>query len=220
MATLKNINSDYTINCNVVAGNAYGTFRVNAANIILSGNITNVNPSVTTEPFLIIGANNTGSITDLGVLTQTGLSSVGNVAVATFAGLRFDSTINAWQISPQVAGNGAPIVAYANIVSGNTTPAGGADTQVQYNANGFFSGSYNLAFDYANTITPQLTLGGAENFVNIGANAQSNLNPIANTTVVFSNPPQAGDTGLYFISPSVAGEVISASKALLYSLIF
>jgi hypothetical protein len=220
MATLKNINSDYTINCNVVAGNAYGTFRVNAANIILSGNITNVNPSVTTEPFLIIGANNTGSITDLGVLTQTGLSSVGNVAVATFAGLRFDSTVNAWQISPQVAGNGAPIAAYANIVSGNTTPAGGANTQVQYNANGFFSGSYNLAFDYANTITPQLTLGGAENFVNIGANAQSNLNPIANTTVVFSNPPQAGNTGLYFISPSVAGEVISASKALLYSLIF
>jgi len=219
MATLKNINSDYTINCNVVAGNAYGTFRVNAANIILSGNITNVNPSVTTEPFLIIGANNTGSITDLGVLTQTGLSSVGNVAVATFAGLRFDSTVNAWQISPRVAGNGAPITAYANIVSGNTTPAGGSDTQVQYNANGFFAGSYNLAFDYANTITPQLTLGGAENFVNIG-NAQANLSAVANTTIVFSNPPQSGDTGLYFISPSAAGEVVSASKALLYSLIF
>ena len=68
MSTYKTVSNDYTINCGLV-GNAYtGTFTVNAANIIQNGNITTTGSSTISIPFLTVAANNTGAITDMGVL--------------------------------------------------------------------------------------------------------------------------------------------------------
>ena len=142
MASVKNINTDYTLNVGTPAGN--GIFTVNAQTVF-TGNVTYNVPSITTSPFLTVAANNTGALTDMGLLAQTNSN--------TFAGLRFDTLVNAWQTSNSVYSNGTPITAYANI---NTPPAG-SNTEIQFNNNGVFDANANLTF---NSSTSLLSLGG------------------------------------------------------------
>jgi hypothetical protein len=142
MASVKNINTDYTLNVGTPAGN--GIFTVNAQTVF-TGNVTYNVPSITTSPFLTVAANNNGSLTDMGLLAQTNAN--------TFAGLRFDVANGAWQTSNSVSSNGAPITSYANI---NTPPAG-PNTSIQFNANGVFGGNANLTF---NSNTHLMALGG------------------------------------------------------------
>jgi len=142
MASVKNINTDYTLNVGTPAGN--GIFTVNAQ-AVFTGNVTYSVPSVSVSPFITVAANNTGALTDMGLLGQTGAN--------TFAGLRFNTLVNAWQTSNSVYSNGAPVTAYANV---NTPPAG-SNTEIQFNNNGVFGGNANLTFD---TSTNLLLLGG------------------------------------------------------------
>lgn len=142
MASVKNINTNYTLNVGTPAGD--GIFTVNAQ-AVFTGNVTYSVPSVSVSPFITVAANNTGSLTDMGLLGQTGPN--------TFAGLRFDTLVNAWQTSNSVSANGSPITAYANV---NTPPAG-SNTEIQFNNNGVFGGNANLTF---NTSTNLLLLGG------------------------------------------------------------
>jgi Protein of unknown function (DUF1565) len=147
MASYKNINTNYTLTVGTDANGVYdgsGTFTINA-NTIFQGNTVFVVPAVQTSPFITVAANNTGSITDMGLLAQVGPNS--------FSGFRFDTFANTWQISSSVYANGAPIAAYANI----QTPPGGANTQIQFNNDNEFGGSANLTFDYATSL---LTLTG------------------------------------------------------------
>jgi hypothetical protein len=173
MASFKNINTDYTLNVGTPAGN--GVFTVNAQTVF-TGNVTYNVPSVTTSPFLTVAANNTGAITDMGLLAQTSSN--------TFAGLRFDVATNAWQTSPEVYANGAPIVAYANV----DTPPGGPNSSIQFNANGVFGGTSNLLF---NSSTNQFNLNGnmsvSGNIVAQNVTGTFNINTSANIIYVGTN---------------------------------
>jgi len=198
MTTYKTVNNDYTITCN--DGN--GIFTVNAQTVF-NGNVTYTVPAVTDFAFTTVAANNTGAITDGGLLMQTGPS--------TFAGLRFDVTSNTWQISSSVTSLGVPVASYANIATGSAT-AGGANTQLQFNNNNSFAGSANLAF---NTSNNQLFLSGFQAFANTATPAN-----VANAVAVYSNVIGGGGTGLYFTSASANDELVSKGKAIVYGIIF
>jgi len=198
MTTFKTVNNDYTLTCD----NGAGLFTVNARTIF-NGNVTYTVPAVSISPFLTVAANNNGSISDGGLLMQTGPT--------TFAGLRFDTTANVWQISSSVSSTGVPVSSYANIATGSPT-AGGANTQLQFNNNNSFAGSANLTFDTANN---QLFLSGYQAFANTAMPAN-----VANAVALYSNTVSTGGTGLYFTSTAANDELISKSRAIAYSLIF
>jgi len=166
MASVKNINTDYTLNVGTPAGN--GVLTINAQTVF-TGNVTYNVPSITTSPFLTVAANNTGAITDMGLLGQTGAN--------TFAGLRFDVASNAWQTSNNVSSNGAPITAYANI----NNPAE-PNSSVQFNDSGKFGGSANLTFNPSSGL---LALAG--NISVSGNLTAQNINANINITSASSN---------------------------------
>lgn len=198
MASFKNVNTDYTLTCN----NGNGFFTINAQTIF-NGNVTYTVPAVTLTPFITVAANNTGTIQDGGLLMQTGPT--------TYAGFRFDTVANVWQVSSSVDANGAPVTAYANL-AGNP---GGPNTAIQINNAGSFNGDGNLTY---NTATNQLTLNGTVTLGNVGITPSN----VPNAVVLYSNTVGGGDTGVYVTSNAINGpqELISASKAIVYSLIF
>ena len=206
MASYKNINSDYTLTCN----NGNGIFTINAItrfneDVTFNGNVTYVVPATTESAFFTAAANNTGAIRDMGLLGQTGAN--------TFAGLRFDTLVNAWQTSASVYANGTPIQAYANIGS---TP-GGDDQEVQFNNNGTFGAVANLKYDITNS---QLTLNGTMAFGNIFGNTGNAPANVDNAVVLYSNISEGGGTGLYFTSSSYQDELVSKRNAIIYGIIF
>jgi hypothetical protein len=194
----KTVNGDYTLTCDDGAG----IFTVNAQTVF-NGNVTYTVPATTEFAFLTVAANNTGAITDGGLLMQTGNG--------TFAGLRFDVTSNIWQISSSVNSSGVPIASYANIATGSAT-AGGANTQLQFNDNSGFGGSANLTFNTANN---RLFLSGYQAFANTATPAN-----LANAVALYSNVVGGGGTGLYFTSTQANDELVSKSKAIVYGIIF
>ena len=201
MSTYKNVNDNYTITC----ADGLGVFTVNAANIRLNGNITTTGSNTVVYDFITVAANNTGAITDMGLLGQTGPT--------TFAGLRFDTQANTWQISSSVTSLGAPVAAYANILTTSSSAvAAGSNTQVQFNQGGVFGANANLTYDYANS---QLTLNGYQ----VLGNTATPPN-VANSVALYSNVVGSGGTGLYFTSSSAHDELVSKSKAIVYGIIF
>jgi len=194
----KNTSSDYTITVN----NGVGTFTVNA-NTVFNGNVTYSVPATSTFAFLTVAANNTGNITDMGLLAQKG--------PGTFAGLRFDTAANAWQISNSVLTDGSPVASYANISTTSAVPGGNVNA-IQFNANSIFSGSDNLLFDSANSYV----YANAAQY--IGYQPQPPI--LANSVVLYSNTAGGGGTGLYFNSAAAADELVSKSKAIVYGIIF
>lgn len=200
MSTYKNTSGDYTI----TVADGSGIFTVNAANVVVNGNITEVGNVTTVDDFIVVAANNTGTITDMGMLAQTGLT--------TFAGLRFDTTANTWQISSSVNGFGAGT--YANILtSASTANAAGSNTQVQFNNNGTFGANAHLTYDYTNS---RLTLQGHQAFGNVGTTPAT----VANSVVVYNKAVGSGGTGLYVVSSDVNDELVSKSKAIVFGIIF
>jgi hypothetical protein len=203
MASFKNVKDTYTINVGTDANGVYngsGNLIINAQTTF-EGNVTYTVPATTTSAFFTAAANNTGSITDMGLLGQTGPT--------TYAGFRFDTTVNAWQTSSSVYANGAPISDYANIGS---TPAGDS-TDIQFNNNGIFAGNANLTFNILNS---QIRINGSEAFGNIGTVPGN----IANAVVLYSNAVGQGGTGLYFTSAARNGELVSRRNAIIYGIIF
>ena len=200
MTTYKNTSGDYTI----TGDNGLGIFTVNYANTVFNGNLTYTGNLTTVDDFITVAANNTGVITDMGLLAQANTTH--------FAGLRFNTTANVWQISSSVYSNGAPVTAYANIATGNATVAG-ANTNIQFNSSGNFGGTANLTFDQA---TNKLTIQGHEAFGNIGTTPAL----VSNSVVVYNKAVGSGGTGLYVVSASVDDELVSKSKAIVFSIIF
>ena len=195
----KNTSSDYTITVN----NGVGTFTINA-NTVFNGNVTYSVPATTTFAFLTVAANNSGNITDMGLIAQKGPS--------TFAGLRFDTAANTWQISNAVNADGSAITSYANIGT-SALAVGGSNTQVQFNQNSALGASANLIFDYANNI---LKIQGVEVLGNIGTSPSVPSNAVA----LYNNTIGGGGTGVYVLSSSVDDELVSESKAIVYGIIF
>jgi hypothetical protein len=201
MATYKNISSDWYI----TVDSGQGTIYING-NLDVAGNITYVSDIAVNDAFIIVAANNTGTVNDMGLVAT-------KVANTAWAGLRFDVAANAWQISSSVYGNGVPVAAYSNILtSGSPAVAAGSNTQVQFNQGGVFGASANLTFDYGNN---KLTMLGYQVFGNTATPAN-----VANAVALYSNVTGSGGTGLYFTSASANDELVSKSKAIVFAIIF
>jgi hypothetical protein len=201
MATYKNISSDWYISVD----SGVGTIYVDG-NLDVAGNITFVSELAVNDAFIIVAANNTGTVTSMGLVAT-------RVANSSFAGLRYDSTANAWQISTSVSANGAPIAAYANIATGAVTVAG-ANTQVQFNDGGTFGATANLTFDKS---INQLTItAGSQRLGNIGSAPAA----VANSAVLYNLAPDLGASGVYARTSSTQDELITAVRARLFSIIF
>jgi hypothetical protein len=200
MALYKNISSDWYISVD----SGVGTIYIDG-NLDITGNVTYVSELAVNDAFIVVAANNTGTVTSMGLVAT-------RVANTSFAGLRYDATANAWQISTSVAANGAPIAAYANIAGGGAGTVAGANTQIQFNDAGAFGATANLTFDKT---TNRLTLSGHQALANVATPAN-----VANAVVIFSNAVSAGGTGVYFTSAAAADELVSKSKAIVFSIIF
>jgi hypothetical protein len=206
MATIKTTSSDYTVNLGPYdSGNAKwaGTMNVNG-NLNVTGNITYVTDIAVNDAFIIVAANNTGTVQDMGLIATKGTSS--------YAGLRFDVASNVWQVSSSVTAGGAAIAAYANIATGNASVSG-SNTQVQFNDSGSFGATANLTFNKATNV---LTLQGSQTLGNVGSTPSS----VANSVVVYNKAMGAGDTGLYVVSATANDELTAYNKAKLLSIIF
>ena len=201
MATYKNISSDWYISVD----SGVGTIYVDG-NLDVAGNITFVSELAVNDAFIIVAANNTGTVTSMGLVAT-------RVANSSFAGLRYDSTANAWQISTSVSANGAPVAAYANIATGSVTVAG-ANTQIQFNDGGTFGATANLTFDKS---LNQLTItAGSQRLGNIGSAPAA----VANSAVLYNLAPDLGASGVYARTTSTEDELITAVRARLFSIIF
>ena len=201
MSTYKNTSGDLTLTGN----NGLATLTVNYANTVFNGNFTYTGNLTTVDDFIVVAANNTGTVQDMGLLAGI------DVTTDTYAGLRFDVATNAWQISSNVSGLG--IGTYANILTASSPAvAAGSDTQIQFNQGGVFGANANLTYDYANS---KLTIKGCQVFGNTATPAN-----VANSVALYSNVTGSGGTGLYFTSSSAADELVSKSKAIVFAIIF
>ena len=201
MATYKNISSDWYISVD----SGVGTIYVDG-NLDVAGNITFVSELAVNDAFIIVAANNTGTVTSMGLVAT-------RVANTSFAGLRYDSTANAWQISTSVSANGAPVAAYANISTSTVTVAG-ANTQVQFNDGGAFGATANLTFD--KSLNQLAITAGSQRLGNIGTAPAA----VANSAVLYNLAPNLGASGVYARTTSTEDELISAVRARLFSIIF
>jgi hypothetical protein len=208
MAISKTTSTDYTINLGPFDNGTSqwtGTMYING-NLNVSGNVTSVSDIAVDDAFIVVAANNTGTVTEMGLVAQKTASS--------FAGLRFDATTNAWQISSSVNFDGSPVASYANILTGGGSAfVAGANTEIQFNDSGNFGATANLAFDKS---INKLTLNGHQAFGNIA----STPTPVANSVVLYNKAVGAGGTGVYAVSSSVDDELVSKSKAIVFSIIF
>jgi hypothetical protein len=181
MSTYKNTSGDLTLTGN----NGAATLTVNYSNTVFNGSLTYTGNLTTVDDFIVVAANNTGTVTDMGLLAGI------NVGNGLYAGLRFDATLNVWQISSNVSGAG--VGTYANILTtASSANAAGSNTQIQFNQGGAFGASGNLTFDYGNN---KLTMLGYQVFGNTATPAN-----VANAVALYSNVTGSGGTGLYFTS--------------------
>jgi hypothetical protein len=202
MASYKNLSDNWYITLD----GGVGTIYIDG-NLDVTGNITYVSEIAVNDAFIIVAANNTGTVTDMGLIAQ----KTGN----TYAGLRFDTGAGEWQISPSVNSDGSPITAYQTIAAGGSGVPGGNVNDIQINnGSGGFAGNGRFQYDVANT---KLTLAGFEVLSNIGTAPTA----VANSVAIYNNAPGAGATGLYTVgTTTTADEVISLTRARLYAIIF
>lgn len=208
MATIKTTSSDYTINVGPYdTGNSsyIGTMTVNG-NLTVTGNVTTIHTTdlKVDDPFITVAANNNGAIQQMGMVAQK--------TTTTFAGLRFNTVTNEWEISSSVAANGSPISSYAALSTAGATSPGLPNTAVQFNVANVFTGSSNFLFDSA---TAKLTLTGHMAYGNTATPVA-----VANAVALYSNAMGSGGTGLYFVNGSTTDELVSKSTAIVFSIIF
>ena len=204
MSTYKNISGNWYI----TVDSGVGTIYVDG-NLDVTGNITYVSELAVNDAFIVVASNNT----PVANVTDSGLIATKPTNPQTFAGLRFDTTVNAWQISPSVTISGAEITPYSNIAASGAVVAAGANTQIQFNTGGVLGANANFTFDSANS---KLTVQGQTVLGNIGSTPSSTANSVA----LYNKAVGIGATGLYVVSSSVNDELISATQARLYSIIF
>lgn len=215
MATYKRVEGDYHIisvedNDNVIIDTH--TVKV-YGNLDVVGNITYIetNDLTVDDPFITVAGNNTGNIVtapfqEQGLVTQTSAN--------TFAGLRFNNSTMTWQISPNVDSDGGPITAYTDIGTAVAGSVAGPLYSIQYHDLGnVFGGSAYYTVDYANS---RVNLDGHLVFGNLGSPPAA----VANSVALYHNAAAEGGTGLYFKSIADEDELVSKTKAVIFSLIF
>ena len=83
MATFKTTSGDYTVNLGPYDGGNTrwtGTMNVNG-NLSVAGNITYVSDIAVNDAFIVVAANNTGTVTDMGMVAKKGVSKIGRAHV-------------------------------------------------------------------------------------------------------------------------------------------
>lgn len=211
MPTYKRIDGDYTITTinptdNVVVSTH--TLEV-LGNLDVSGNLTYINVQELNirDPFILLNSSNTMSYaSNSGILTHKTSSD--------YAGLRYDNTVGAWQVSSSTDTTGLTGT-WANISTALTPAvAAGANTNVQFNDGGTLGGNSAFSFDKA---TSQVAINGS-----LALSNQANIpSSWPSTSVIYANTPGSGGSGVYYVaSPTNNDELISATKAKLYSIIF
>jgi len=208
MSTFKTTSGDYTVNLGPYdTGNAKwtGTMNVNG-NLNVAGNITYVSDIAVNDAFIVVAANNTGTIQDMGLVATK------NANTGSYAGLRFDVGTNTWQVSSSVNFDGSPVTAYTTLATGNVTVSG-SNTQIQFNDGGTFGASANLTF---NKVTNVFTVQGSQTLGNIGAAPST----VGNSVVIYNNTTGAAGSGLYVISSTANDELTAYKRAKRLSIVF
>ena len=213
MNTKKRIDGDYyieTINSDDRVYVNTNTMEVDG-NLVVSGNITYINTEIldVKDPFIVTNSSNTSTYaSNAGLLTHK--------TASTFAGIRYNTTDNRWEISTSTSETGETGT-WNEIGTAAAGSVAGANTQVQFNNEGSFGASANFTF----TDTSQLNVAGN---INLTAGLQladsSAPGSVANTTVLYGNVAGSGGTGVYFVDGSTADELVSKSKAIVFGIIF
>lgn len=208
MTSYKRIDGDYYITTINPGDKVYiQTDEVDVAgNLTVSGNLTYINVTElnVTDPFILVNASNTATYSsNSGLLTHKTSSD--------YAGIRYNNNSGSWELSTSTSASGttgswSPIVSSGSI-------AAGANTEIQYNNGGALGANSAFKFDYA---TSRLTVGGT---VALG---YTSVPPtvVANAATMVANVPGSGGTGIYFNNNSNQDELISKSKAIVFSIIF
>ena len=213
MNTKKRIDGDYYIETINTEDRVYintNTMEVDG-NLVVSGNITYINTEVldVKDPFIVTNSSNTSTYaSNAGLLTHK--------TASTFAGIRYNTTDNKWEISTSTSETGETGT-WNEIGTAEAGNVAGANTQVQFNNEGNFGASANLTF----TDTNQLNIAGNVNLTT-GLQLADSAAPgsVANTTVLYGNVAGSGGTGVYFVDGSTADELVSKSKAIVFGIIF
>ena len=213
MNTKKRIDGDYYIETINTEDRVYintNTMEVDG-NLVVSGNITYINTEIldVKDPFIVTNSSNTSTYaSNAGLLTHK--------TASTFAGIRYNTTDNKWEISTSTSETGETGT-WNEIGTAEAGNVAGANTQVQFNDEGSFGASANFTF----TDTSQLNVAGN---INLTAGLQladsSAPGSVANTTVLYGNVAGSGGTGVYFVDGSTADELVSKSKAIVFGIIF
>jgi hypothetical protein len=213
MNTKKRIDGDYYIETINTEDRVYintNTMEVDG-NLVVSGNITYINTEIldVKDPFIVTNSSNTSTYaSNAGLLTHK--------TASTFAGIRYNTTDNKWEISTSTSETGETGT-WDEIGTASAGSVAGANTQVQFNNEGNFGASANFTF----TDTSQLNVAGN---INLTAGLQladsSAPGSVANTTVLYGNVAGSGGTGVYFVDGSTADELVSKSKAIVFGIIF
>ena len=176
-------------------------------NLTVQGNLTyiNVDELNIRDPFILLNSSNTGSYAaNSGVLTHE--------TASVFAGIRYNANTGVWELSVDTtaAGDGPN---WTPIATGSAVVPGGGNTAIQFNDGGTFGGNAAFTFDYA---TSRLTINGTT------AIGYTSVPPtsVANSATMVANIPGSGGTGIYFNNNSNQDELISKSKAIVFSIIF
>jgi len=213
MNTKKRIDGDYYIETINTEDRVYintNTMEVDG-NLVVSGNITYINTEVldVKDPFIVTNSSNTSTYaSNAGLLTHK--------TASTFAGIRYNTTDNKWEISTSTSETGETGT-WNEIGTAEAGNVAGANTQVQFNDEGSFGASANFTF----TDTSQLNVAGNINLTT-GLQLADSAAPgsVANTTVLYGNVAGSGGTGVYFVDGSTADELVSKSKAIVFGIIF
>ncbi len=209
MTTYKRIDGDYYIQTiDPPIQKVYiDTDTTVSGNLTVQGNLTYINVTELNikDPFILLNASNTGAYAaNSGVLTH--------ITSSDFAGIRYNSNSGFWELSNNTSTTGETGT-WTQITTGPAITPGGANTNIQFNDDGTFGGNADLSFDRADS---KLTLQGHEVFGNIGTAPAA----VANSVALYHNAEGSGGTGLYIKSLVTEDELISKSKAIVFSIIF
>ena len=210
MTTYKRIDGDYYIQTiDPPTQKVYiDTDTTVTGNLTVQGNLTyiNVDELNITDPFILLNASNTATYAaNSGILTHKTSN--------TYAGIRYNETANVWQVATAVTSiTGNTVGNWSDLVSSGSIAAG-ANTEIQYNNGGALGANAAFKFDYA---TSRLIINGTT------ALGYKSIPPatVANTATMVANIPGSGGTGIYFNNNSNQDELISKSKAIVFSIIF
>jgi hypothetical protein len=211
MSTYKRFSGNYNITSVDDTGNVIidvDTVEV-FGNLTVAGNLTYINVTElnVTDPFILLNASNTGAYSaNSGVLVHK--------TVNDFAGIRWSNSAVSWQVSGSTS-NAGDTGTWLNLITstGNVAPAGGSNTQVQFNDSGDLAGDATFTFD--KTVS-RVTIQGHEVFGNIGSAPVA----VANSVALYHNAEGGGGTGLYFKGVGTEDELVSKTKAIVFSIIF